>query len=142
MKRVFISEFPKSEIQRTQEVDVYYAVVPTRAETYQEEVDHDPMTGEPVFQNRMNISFEFRKIKSEDFAEITKEEILKRHTQKAKVESYEVYNIDLSEVSKPTLKMADFANSEDLQNWLNGYYLQTVLNQNKDWQVDNWIEKL
>lgn len=143
MKRVFISQTPKTEISREKSVNVYYAVYANNVSCYEEQDGFEETTGEPILNRKMSIVFEFKKIKEEDIEDITREEILKRHTQKAVlVSSSETYIIDLTEIPVPAINSADYANSEELQYWLNGYYLQYVLNENKDWQVENWIEKL
>lgn len=137
--RVFISEQPKTKTSRKGDVLVHLAVY-VNSSINQCEITN--LTPEQSEKGKSTITFSVKEVNAGKIESITAEQIIKT-TNSAEINtlSNEQYVVDLTKVTVPVITLKNFENSDQMQEWLNGYYLQTALNENKDFNVQNWIEK-
>lgn len=129
-KQIIISEEPISLPRRQGNVLVYLAVVPgnlSQSQIYENESMKDVTS----------ITFQVKIIN--DLEKSTVEDVIGNSNGVEVLSNYETYQIDLSKMPLPKLVLKDFSNALQMQNFIDASYLQTVLNEGKDYGVNNWV---
>lgn len=129
-KQIIISEEPISLPRRQGNVLVYLAVVPgnlSQSQIYENESTKDVTS----------ITFQVKIIN--DLATTTVEDVIGNSNGVEVLSNYETYQIDLSKMPLPKLVLKDFSNALQMQSFIDASYLQTVLNEGKDYGVNNWV---
>lgn len=136
-KQIIISKEPISITKRQGNILAYLAVVPTHASQSQ---THEPdEKGNMVLKDITSINFSVRLIEGEKLEQTSIEDVLNLTNGVTRFEDGENYQIDLTKMPLPKLVLKDFENSFQMQDFINAYYLQMVLNEGKDYNVNEWV---
>lgn len=135
---MFISQETKTVTKRDGDSEVYYAVITDVSSNY---IKHEQNQDGSYDQKEVTaITFRVRTIDADKKDTVTVEEIINAHSGVDRISDHETYEIDLSLIPTPTVTKSNFANAKELQDHLIGHYLQTALNENKDYNVQNWVK--
>lgn len=138
-KQIIISQEPKVVTKRGGDVLAYYVAF---ARSFGQSQTHDRKEDGTIFQKEItNIGFSVRQFPADKLETITNEDILNLTNGVVSVDESETYEVDLSKMPLPKFVLKDFTNSEEMQAFITGFYLQTVLNEGKDYSITNWIIK-
>lgn len=147
-KRIFISEQSKVVTKREGDTNVYFIAIPGDATHFKKHVLNEnngikiDENGMHVYEELTSVLFKVRYVEEDKLQTVTYDDLDRAINGVTRVSDNEVYEVDLSLLPLPTIVLKNFNNTKELQDWLVGYYLQTVLNEGKDYGVEKWIEKI
>lgn len=137
-KQVFISEETKTVTKRDGDKDVYFVAIVDGYGNYLKHEEQEDGTYQP--KEVASITFKVRTVDAAKKDTVTEEEVLNAYNGVDRISDGENYEIDLSLIATPTVTKSNFANAKEVQDYLSGLFLQTALNENKDYNVQNWIK--